>query len=90
MFGKKLPQTFFACGRKVDRYALREYLSKGKKIVERCVQPTVNLPPYQEYVLDTLLEAGVKLEQLNPNVLGISPISDAQAKQVLSDYEIEL
>lgn len=90
MFGKVLPRTFFSCGKKVDRYSLREYLSKGKKIVERCIQPPVSLPPYQEYNLDVLIEAGIKLEQLNPNILGITPISDIQAKQVMSNYKIEL
>ena len=88
MFGKILPPPVIAGGVNTDRVTLKDTLQNGKVLVVKNENKPVSLPPYREYELDTLLFAGVSLTQLNPSVLGITPIDDATALKALDAEDI--
>ena len=88
MFGKILPPPTIVGGVNADRVTLKDTLQNGKVLVVKNENKPASLPPYKEYELDTLLEAGVSLQQLNPSVLGVKPIDDSSALKVLDAQDI--
>lgn len=90
MFGKILPPPVIAGGINTDRVTLKDTLQNGKVLVTKNVNKPAVLPPYKEYELDVLLDAGVSLTQLNPSVLGITPIDDSSALKALNAQDINV
>ncbi|WMC01430.1 hypothetical protein [Microvirus D_HF32_302] len=88
MFGKILPPPVIAGGVNTDRVTLKDTLQNGKVLVIKNENKPASLPPYREYDLDTLLEAGVSLQQLNPSVLGLKLIDDDTALKALNAQDI--
>ena len=88
MFGKILPPPVIVGGVNTDRITLKDTLQNGKVLVVKNVNKPASLPPYKEYELDTLLDAGIALQQLNPSVLGITPIDDSAALKALESQDI--
>lgn len=57
--------------------------SDGSKDVILSSEPPVALPPYDDYNINRLIEAGVNLQYVNPNVLGSSLSESAAADKIV-------
>ena len=58
--------------------------SDGSKDVILSSEPPSALPPYDDYNINRLIDAGVNLQQVNPNILG-SNLSEAAAADKIVD-----
>ena len=58
--------------------------SDGSKDVIISSEPPAALPPYDDYNINSLIEAGVNLQYVNPNVLG-SNLSESSAADKIVD-----
>lgn len=79
MFTNKKNLNTFCGGVNTLRETYKEDVEHGKIIIKKVINKPAQLPPYHEYDLTALIQAGVKLEALNPNILGITPIDDSKA-----------
>ena len=55
----------------------------GSKDVIISSEPPAALPPYDDYNINRLIEAGVNLQYVNPNVLGSSLSESAAADKIV-------
>ena len=87
MFGnipKPVPPTFEEVGFKT----LVEMLSSdGNVDVVLSDAKEPSLPEYHEFELDSLLNAGVTLERVNPHILGNLPAEENAVLDVLEDVD---
>lgn len=78
----------FCGGSRYTHYILQERVSKGQKIVlEKIEKKDSKLPPYREYKLGALLDAGIQLQALNPTILGDVSVPDSVALNVLNNID---
>ena len=57
--------------------------SDGSKDVVVSSEPPAALPPYDDFNINRLIEAGVNLQYVNPNILGSSLSESAAADKIV-------